>query len=183
MKPNEIILSVTLFILLISVPACLPGVPLKYHKSPALLRASETYRTYRLEELRDLSTEILANPPEKEATASAQEVFYKLKKLDSATSVGINYKDYTPYVREAKFALDKFSIEFRNEQKLIRFLSLCLKPYIEAQTYFSGYVKGGSFGGGAIISKSQNEYYLKDNWRTGSAAVMVAEVLFRLLQS
>lgn len=106
-----------------------------------------------------------------------KDTLLKLKDLESVTNMGVNYLDYPKYVREVQFAINRFESEFGEQKNLIRLLNLCLKPYIQAQSYFAEYVRmrKGSMG------EAEYKFRLSDCWETGSRSIGLFELNFNTL--
>lgn len=82
---------------------------------------------------------------DEETMKLAKAVLLSLKKLDSATSVGVSYRDYPSYVRNARFEIDEFTSHVRSSKiiagGLIGSFEQCLLPYVHAQLYFKELVQ------------------------------------------
>jgi hypothetical protein len=106
-----------------------------------------------------------------QSKSAAKEVLLKLKDLDSVTEMGVNYRDYPTYVRNARFELNRFSSQYNRHASLITALQLCIDPYVQAQGHFSEYVQMQR----GTIGEGRYRFYLHDRWITGHESIKIVE--------
>jgi len=142
---------------------------------PETIESSNNMRKIYLKNVQDIADNVLKNPPIGKVITEAKEVLYKLKELESVTEMGVSYVDYPKYLREAKFAIDRFSDEFNKEYKIIYLLKMCIEPFIKAQEPFSRYInfREGTMG------RAEYGFYTREHWKTGSQTINIVSALMR----
>ncbi len=135
------------------------------------LQKAEQVRQVHLTRLNGVLNQIPKGSLDDQVKLAARKVLLKLKDLDSVTEMGVNYRDYPTYVRNARFELNQFSTQFSGHTSLIASFQLCIDPYVQAQGYFSEYVrmKRGSMGEG------EYRFYLNNSWKTGQESIKTVE--------
>lgn len=142
--------------------------------TPATLQEVEQKRQAHLSQVTDTLARVPKSSLDTGAKTSAKEVLFKLKDLNSVTEMGVNYRDYPNYVRDAKFALNRFSSEFGSHKDLASAFQLCLDPYVQAQENYSQYIHMGK----GTMGEIEQSFYMKDNWKTGRESIKLVESRF-----
>ena len=141
----------------------------------ATLQTAEQARQTHLDRIKEVLNKVPKGSMDDQAKSAAKEVFLKLKDLDSVTEMGVNYRDYPTYVRNVRFELNRFSGQYSQHSSLITAFQLCIDPYVQAQSYFSEYVRmqRGTMGEGKY------RFYLHDSWKTGHESIKIVESQLR----
>ena len=139
--------------------------------TPKTLQAAEQARQAYLSQVSAVLNRIPKGSLDAKAKTSAKQVFLKLKDLDSVTEMGVSYRDYPTYVRDARFALNRFSSEFAEQKDMILAFQLCLDPYVQAQSYFGEYIKMRK----GTMGEGEYRFYLHDRWKTGHESIRLFE--------
>ena len=137
----------------------------------ATLQTAEQARQAHLARIKEVLKQVPKGSMDDQAKSAAKEVFLKLKDLDSVTEMGVNYRDYPTYVRNVRFELNRFSGQYSQHSFLITAFQLCLDPYVQAQSYFSEYVRMRR----GTIGEGKYRFYLHDSWKTGHESIKIVD--------
>lgn len=138
------------------------------------LQSAESARQVHLSKMRTVLDKIPKGSMDPNLKLKLKDVLYKLKNLDSVTEMGVNYRDYPQYVREARFSINKFQSECGSCQDIITLLNRCLDPYIRAQSHFGDYARMRK----GTMGEHKYGFYLRDSWKTGSESINLFESNF-----
>lgn len=139
--------------------------------TPKALQVAEQARQVYLTRVTEVLNRIHKGSLDANAKAPAKQVLLKLKDLDSVTEMGVSYREYPTYIREAKFTINRFSSEFAEQKELTLAFQLCLDPYVQAQSYFGEYIKMRK----GTMGEGEYRFYLQDRWKTGHETIRLVE--------